>query len=167
MTPTNTAPSPSDATTRPGKSRPGTTRLPAAGTAGPARPPRSAARRGSPPACRPAAPASRPPPTRRRPRRTQQQLARELGFTEASTARLVDELVEAGLVTRGQDPRDRRRYALELTGAGREHIPAMLAALRQVEAGVRDLLGRGAQRELHGLLTRLLDAPAEADDAGR
>jgi DNA-binding MarR family transcriptional regulator len=97
----------------------------------------------------------------------QQQLARDLGFTEASTAQLVDELVEAGLVTRGQDPRDRRRYALELTGAGREHIPAMLAALRQVEAGVRDLLGRGAQRELHGLLTRLLDAPAEADDTGR
>jgi DNA-binding MarR family transcriptional regulator len=97
----------------------------------------------------------------------QQQLARELGFTEASTAQLVDELVEAGLVTRGQDPRDRRRYALELTDAGRQHIPAMLAALRQVESGVRDRLGRGAQDELHALLTRLLDAPADAGGAGR
>jgi DNA-binding MarR family transcriptional regulator len=66
-------------------------------------------------------------------------------------------------VTRGQDPRDRRRYALELTDAGRGHIPAMLAALREVEAGVRSLLGAGAQEELHALLTRLLDAP---DGAG-
>ncbi|HMG63393.1 MAG TPA: MarR family transcriptional regulator [Streptosporangiaceae bacterium] len=89
----------------------------------------------------------------------QQQLARELGFTEATTAQLVDELVQAGLVTRGQDPHDRRRYALELTDAGRQRIPPMLAALRQVEAGVRDLLGPAAAQELHGLLTRLLDAP--------
>lgn len=94
----------------------------------------------------------------------QQQLARQLGFTEATTAQLVDELVRAGLVTRGQDPHDRRRYALELTDAGRERIPAMLAALRQVEAGVADLLGP-AQADLHGLLTRLLPAAAAADAA--
>ena len=91
----------------------------------------------------------------------QQQLARQLGLTEATTAQLVDELVRAGLVTRGQDPRDRRRYALELTDAGRERIPAMLAALRQVEAGVRDLLGRARHDELHALLTKLLPAPGD------
>jgi DNA-binding MarR family transcriptional regulator len=91
----------------------------------------------------------------------QQQLARELGFTEATTAQLVDELVQAGLVTRGQDPHDRRRYALELTDAGRQRIPPMLAALRQVEAGVRDLLGPAAHDELHALLTRLLPPPGD------
>jgi DNA-binding MarR family transcriptional regulator len=90
----------------------------------------------------------------------QQHLARELGFTEATTAQLVDELVQAGLVTRGQDPHDRRRYALELTDAGRQRIAPMLAALRQVEAGVAGLLGP-AHAELHALLTRLLPAPGD------
>ena len=93
----------------------------------------------------------------------QQQLARELGFTEATTAQLVDELVQAGLVTRGQDPRDRRRYALELTDAGRQRIPPMLAALRQVEAGVTELLGPARHEELHALLLKLL--PASGDPA--
>jgi DNA-binding MarR family transcriptional regulator len=94
----------------------------------------------------------------------QQQLARELGLTEATTAQFVDELVQAGLVTRGQDPHDRRRYALELTDAGRERIRPVLAALRQVEAEAAALLGPG-HRELHALLTRLL--PADGDEDGR
>ena len=93
----------------------------------------------------------------------QQQLARELGFTEATTAQLVDELVQAGLVTRGQDRRDRRRYALELTDGGRERIAPMLAALRQVEAGVTELLGPAQHEELHALLLKLL--PASGDPA--
>ncbi|MFD2354860.1 MarR family transcriptional regulator [Nonomuraea ferruginea] len=45
----------------------------------------------------------------------QQQLARRLDITELAAAQIVDELVRLGLVARGQDPADRRRYALELT----------------------------------------------------
>jgi DNA-binding MarR family transcriptional regulator len=74
----------------------------------------------------------------------------------------VDELVQAGLAVRGHDPVDRRRYALEVTGAGRERIPAMLAALRQVEAEVTDLLGAAAHAELHELLISLLPAAGAA-----
>ena len=92
----------------------------------------------------------------------QQQLAQRLALTEPTTAQLVDELVQAELVTRGQDPHDRRRYALELTDLGRQRIPFMLEALRQVELEVLNLLGAGKQ-ELHTLLTRLLPAADDAD----
>lgn len=92
----------------------------------------------------------------------QQELARTLNLTEPTVAQLVDELVRAGLVTRGQDPHDRRRYALELTDLGRRLIPPVHAAQRQVEAEVTDLLGPG-KKELHDLLARLIAAadPAE------
>jgi DNA-binding MarR family transcriptional regulator len=92
----------------------------------------------------------------------QQLLARELELTEPTIAQLVDELVQAGLAVRGHDPVDRRRYALEVTRAGRERIPAMLAALRQVEAEVTDLLGAAAHAELHELLISLLPAAGAA-----
>jgi DNA-binding MarR family transcriptional regulator len=87
----------------------------------------------------------------------QQQLARTLNLTEATIAQLVDELVQAGLATRGQDPHDRRRYALELTDLGRRRIPPMHAAQRQVEAEIADLLGPG-KKELDDLLAKLIAA---------
>lgn len=91
----------------------------------------------------------------------QQQLARRLALTEATTAQLVDELARSKLVTRGQDPYDRRRYALELTDLGRQRIPLMRAAQQQVETEVLGLLGTGKQ-ELNRLLAKLL--PAAGDE---
>jgi DNA-binding MarR family transcriptional regulator len=87
----------------------------------------------------------------------QQRLARELNLTEPATASLVDELVQAGFVVRGQDPHDRRRYALELTDAGRARIPETQAAMAQVETEVRGLLGEDGMRDLRTLLTKLLE----------
>lgn len=92
----------------------------------------------------------------------QQQLARQLALTEPTTALLVDELVKSGLVARPQDPRDRRRYALEITDLGRQRIPLMHAAQQQVEAEVASLLGAGKQ-ELDELLGRLLPASGDED----
>jgi DNA-binding MarR family transcriptional regulator len=48
-------------------------------------------------------------------------------------------------VTRGQDPYDRRRYALELTDLGRQRIPLMHGAMQQVQVEVHNLLGPGKQ----------------------
>lgn len=87
----------------------------------------------------------------------QQQLARELSLTEPATAALVDELVQAGFVTRGQDPHDRRRYALELTGEGRARLPEIKVAMAQVETELRGLLGEDGMRDLRTLLLKLLD----------
>ena len=66
----------------------------------------------------------------------QAEVARTLMVTAPVVTRLASTLVEAGLVTRGADPNDRRAVVLELTASGR----------RQVRAMRRDLLG--AAREI-------------------
>ncbi|WP_308249936.1 MarR family winged helix-turn-helix transcriptional regulator [Sphaerisporangium fuscum] len=89
----------------------------------------------------------------------QQQLARQLMITEPAAAEVVDELVRAGIVARGQDPHDRRRYALALTDLGRQRVPIVKEALQRIEADVLDALGPDAG-ELRTLLTKLLDGGA-------
>ncbi|MEV4799446.1 MarR family transcriptional regulator [Nonomuraea sp. NPDC049421] len=86
----------------------------------------------------------------------QEQLARYLHLTEPATASLIDELVQAGIVSRGQDPHDRRRYALQLTDLGRDRIPAVREALDGMERDLDGLLGPDGARELRALLTKLL-----------
>ncbi|MCC5580925.1 MarR family transcriptional regulator [Microtetraspora sp. AC03309] len=86
----------------------------------------------------------------------QEQLARYLHLTEPATASLIEELVRVDIVSRGQDPHDRRRYALQLTDLGRARIPAVREALECVERDIDDILGRDGSQELRTLLTRLL-----------
>ncbi|GII61058.1 hypothetical protein Skr01_11430 [Sphaerisporangium krabiense] len=86
----------------------------------------------------------------------QQELARHLNITEPSAAQVIDELAEAGLVTRGRDPRDRRRYALELTPLGRDRLTDVRAAMVGLRAEVIGLLGAAPEEELRALLTKLL-----------
>ncbi|HEV2634700.1 MAG TPA: MarR family transcriptional regulator [Actinocrinis sp.] len=96
----------------------------------------------------------------------QQQLARYLALSEPATAMIMDELVEKGLVTRGQDPDDRRRYALELTALGRERLAFLAEAADRIQAEVVQTLGGHAhEAELHGLLTKMLGTPAPAPSA--
>jgi DNA-binding MarR family transcriptional regulator len=92
----------------------------------------------------------------------QQQLANALAITEPAAAQVVDELVQAGLVARGQDPHDRRRYALELTDLGRRRLPVVHDAVRRIQAEVVDILGTDAERQLRALLTKLLPAEDRA-----
>lgn len=61
-------------------------------------------------------------------------LADALGIEAPSLARSLDQLVEAGLAERRDDPADRRAKALHLTAAGqamRDQIEVMLLALRE------------------------------------
>jgi DNA-binding MarR family transcriptional regulator len=88
----------------------------------------------------------------------QQRIAQELNITEPSVASLIDELVQLGLVARGQDPHDRRRYALELTDLGRAQLPAVTAARDQAETDIHTLLGADGINDLRNLLTKLLTA---------
>jgi len=86
----------------------------------------------------------------------QQQLARRMGVTEPAAAQIVDELVSLGLVTRGRDPRDRRRYALELTDLGRERAVLLRETVRRLQSEVTDILGADGERELRTLLGKLV-----------
>jgi DNA-binding MarR family transcriptional regulator len=57
-----------------------------------------------------------------------QELARRTGVSLATLTGIVDRLVAQGLVTRGEDPDDRRVRRIELTPAGRDLTDGVLAA---------------------------------------
>lgn len=87
----------------------------------------------------------------------QHRLARHLGITEPAAAEVVNELVDAGLVARGRDPHDRRRYALDLTDLGRRRLATAGEAQQALQAQVRELLGGPEpERELRELLQKLV-----------
>jgi DNA-binding MarR family transcriptional regulator len=86
----------------------------------------------------------------------QQDIAAYLGITEPAAAEVVDELVQAELVSRGQDSHDRRRYALELTDLGRTRLGNVRAAVDKLEEDVLDALGSDGYQELFALLTKAL-----------
>ncbi|MER7488616.1 MarR family transcriptional regulator [Streptomyces sp. NPDC126497] len=92
----------------------------------------------------------------------QQRLAGHLAITGPAASQLVRELVECGSVRRGRDPHDRRRYALELTEPGHEHLAVVTNAVHVLEAEIAELLGPGGADELRPLLSRLLDPAAPA-----
>jgi DNA-binding MarR family transcriptional regulator len=96
---------------------------------------------------------------RGRPGLSQQELADVLGMLPSRVVALVDELEDAGYVQRVRDDADRRRNALQLTGAGqkavqtigrvgRAHEQDIVAALSAAEhATLVDLLGRIAAQQ--------------------
>jgi DNA-binding MarR family transcriptional regulator len=94
----------------------------------------------------------------------QGEVARRMGIDRTSMVALIDELQEKGLVQRRQDPGDRRRNVVELTGAGRDTLQH---ATQAEEAAERLFLGPlpGDQAELFKqALPRLLGAPAGHSD---
>jgi DNA-binding MarR family transcriptional regulator len=74
-------------------------------------------------------------------------IAKALGRGAPAVSRSVDTLVRAGLVERMQDPTNRRRLALRLSGEGRERLA------QRVSGGpaLRIRLERLAQSELRAL----------------
>lgn len=71
---------------------------------------------------------------------SQSDLADQLLGDYPNVTRLVDSLVERGLVERRQDPTDRRRHAVYLTDRGQEItqrlVPAILEQRRKLYAGL-------------------------------
>ncbi|MFD4606311.1 MarR family winged helix-turn-helix transcriptional regulator [Streptomyces sp. NPDC058464] len=95
---------------------------------------------------------------------SQQRLAELLAITGPAASQLVDELVKLGLVRRGRDPHDRRRYALEVTDLGRERLGVVARAVAGLAADVSAMLGPGGEDELRELLLKLL-APTHSGPA--
>jgi DNA-binding MarR family transcriptional regulator len=87
---------------------------------------------------------------------SQQQLGARLGLDPSGLVSGIDELEAIGLVERGRDPSDRRRYALRLTDEG---TATLGRARRLVSEGARELLAPLSDEEvetLAGLLRRVL-----------
>lgn len=56
------------------------------------------------------------------------EISKEMGTTLAATSQLLDRLVQQGLITRTEDPDDRRVRNVALTDRGRELLEASLRA---------------------------------------
>jgi MarR family transcriptional regulator for hemolysin len=82
-------------------------------------------------------------------------LAEALGLEASSLVRVVDHLIESGLLARHEDPLDRRAKILELTEEGKKTAALMERALipfrRQLFAGVDPAHIDAALRVLQGL----------------
>lgn len=88
---------------------------------------------------------------------SQQQVAEQLSLTGTAVVQIVDRLEADGIVERRRNPADRRSYALELTRKGKVTLRRALAAMNQANSELAETLGgAGQERELHGLLRKVL-----------
>jgi DNA-binding MarR family transcriptional regulator len=86
---------------------------------------------------------------------TNRQLAEQAGVSSPTATRMLDLLVGRRLVTRLEDPVDRRAVLISLTPAGREALAAKLAEVEQGRRRVAAALEPDEQRVAADLLRRL------------
>ena len=83
-------------------------------------------------------------------------LSVRVGLDRTSVMRTVDLLEARGLVRRDPDPSDRRKHSVALTDAGTALLERTLGEVRQAEREVTAALSEPEQKQLLGLLGRLL-----------
>jgi DNA-binding MarR family transcriptional regulator len=77
---------------------------------------------------------------------SQGEVARRMGVDRTTMVALIDELQVKGLVQRRQDPQDRRKNVVELTGAGHDTLSQATRAAAEAERiFLRPLAGDQAQ----------------------
>jgi DNA-binding MarR family transcriptional regulator len=91
------------------------------------------------------------PPYRLRPT----EFTSTLMLTSSGTTKRLDRLEQAGLITRGPDPEDRRGTLITLTAAGRKLIDAVTEAHMENERRLLSALTEAEQRRLADLLRKL------------
>lgn len=89
---------------------------------------------------------------------TIEELRQRTGLTHSATVRMVAQLEQRDLVTRGQSDRDRRAVVLTLTPDGRDAAAGVLSARSEVLARVLAPLTPGDRQEFERLLGVLLDS---------
>jgi DNA-binding MarR family transcriptional regulator len=87
---------------------------------------------------------------------SQQLLGERMMVDRTTMVTVIDELEQAGMVTRQRNPKDRRAYALEATAAGRKWCSAAAAKLVAAQDELLAPLDARERAELMGLLQRLL-----------
>ena len=94
---------------------------------------------------------------------TPAELAEHAGVTRATMTGLVDTLEKEGLVTRGEDPADRRTVRVRITAAGEEFLAKILPDyFRCVSATIRALTA-SEQKQLVTLLQKIQQGVAEVN----
>jgi Transcriptional regulators len=79
-------------------------------------------------------------------------IATELGVHPSNATRTCDKLVQADLISRGEDPQDRRFIRLELTRRGTALVERVIADRREALAGIlRKLSGTQLDQVVVGL----------------
>ena len=87
---------------------------------------------------------------------SQRDVARRLGWDPSDIVAVVDAIEAAGHAVRARDPRDRRRYALAVTPAGRRWLRDRLAVADERSALLLAGLDAGERAQLLRLLQRAL-----------
>jgi len=88
-----------------------------------------------------------------------------LGVHPSNTTRTCDRLVAAGLLTRRDDPADRRNLVLELTGAGHQLVADVTRDRRDTIAAVLTGMHPASRDMLAAALTAFAAAGNETDPA--
>ena len=86
---------------------------------------------------------------------TQEGICRGVGMDKGTTARAVKSLEEVGLITREQDPEDRRANRLSLTPAGEEMVPLLFRATDEYHDWLLRGFSPAERRQLALFLERL------------
>lgn len=95
------------------------------------------------------------------PVRTQAALAQAIGADKTRIIAVLDELQNAGLITRQPDPADRRAYLLSVTAKGRTVRDAAQAGIRAREERLLARLPAGDREAFLRALRTLSEIPAE------
>ncbi|MBI5458625.1 MarR family winged helix-turn-helix transcriptional regulator [Methanobacterium sp.] len=88
---------------------------------------------------------------------TQDDLAKMFHIDKGTIARAIRKLEEKGMVNKVQDPVNRRRYLLSLTGKGKEVVPVILRAEKKWE----DILFKGFSDEERSFMIEGMNRLAE------
>jgi DNA-binding MarR family transcriptional regulator len=88
---------------------------------------------------------------------SQRDVSERMGIDPSDVVDLVDRLESAGYLRRRRDERDRRRYALEITDAGRQAIERFAGVARAVDETVLGVLEPAQRETLRTLLRRVVD----------
>lgn len=88
-------------------------------------------------------------------------LAEELGVTAPTASRMCDRLVRDGLITRSEDPDDRRRVSLVLTTVGRRLLDEVTDRRRLEIQQILALLSNSTQRSMVAALHQFAAAAGE------
>ncbi|MFI8977786.1 MarR family winged helix-turn-helix transcriptional regulator [Nocardia asteroides] len=91
----------------------------------------------------------------------QKKVGEALGIDRSEVVRLIDVLERADLVERTRDGKDRRKYRLRITEAGRKQCKRTDKLIADATARVLDRLDAEEQRTLHRLALTALGEPPD------